>query len=264
MYSKLLRATITIILVQTTSVLCAQELLYSWQSPMGTVEEIGGKLEHINQNGQDKRNVKCADLYTFVLNGDYRYINANYNVDECSYMKLTLNHNVFHEDDEIEITAMRDNVTDRPSSIYFLFHTTQQDSTGNGQTVCKEIDVPLIDTHVWNNLGKDKDGSVNGGTESRSNSYVSAQTDAFTPSTYTFIVPKEADGAAYLRLTRHQTGNFLYVSHLEVRRPEYSAIHCQQKPSDTNNKPTKRLIDNKIVVTYNGKSYNIDGTIYKK
>lgn len=261
---KLLRATIAMILVQAASVLSAQELLYSWQSPTGTVEEIGGKLEHFNQNGQDKRNVKCEDLYTFVLNGDYRYIDANYNVDECSYMKLTLDHDVFHEDDEIEITAMRNNVADRPSSLYFLFHTTQQDSTGNGQTICKEMDIPLIDTHVWNNLGKGKDGSLNGGTESHSNGYIGTQRNGFTPSTYTFIVPKEADGATYLRLTRHQTGNLLFVSRLEVRRPEYSAVHAPQKSSDDNSKATKYLVGNKIVVMRNGKSYNIDGTIYNK
>ena len=42
---------------------------------------------------------------------------------------------------------MRNNVADRPASIYFLFH--KPSTTADG----RKADVPLIDTNTWNNLG---------------------------------------------------------------------------------------------------------------
>ena len=130
----------------------AQQAIYSWQSPTGVVEETGGTLEHINQNGLDKRNVARGAWHTFVLNGDYHYINMGYNVDDCSYMRITLaDGNTFRKGDEIEITAMRDNQHDRPASIYFLFHTTKRvpryDASGKpveGFYDTLETDVPLV------------------------------------------------------------------------------------------------------------------------
>lgn len=235
----------------------AQSLLYSWQSPNGTVEEQGGKLEHFNQNGHDLRNIKCGDYYTFVLNGDHIYINAGYNVDECSYMKLTLGgDNVFHAGDEIEITAMRNNVADRPASIYFLFHATK------GGT---EMDVPLIDTHVWNNLGQGKDDTFSGGIGGNAKQNVtalaatSATTTSFTPSTYTFVVPKEADGAKYVRLTRYETGNMIYLSSFIVRRPTPSAISAPNAEAVPAHKVRKYMSGGKVVISHDGKQYDANG-----
>lgn len=250
--------TLIISLMLLVSGICqAQSLLYSWQSPNGIVEEQGGKLEHFNQNGHDLRNIKCGDYYTFVLNGDHIYINADYNVDECSYMKLTLNEDhVFHAGDEIEITAMRNNVADRPASIYFLFHTT------TGET---EIDVPLIDTHVWNNLGQGKDDTFSGdiGGNAKQNvvslAATSATTTSFYPSTYTFIVPKEADGAKYVRLTRYETGNMLFLSHFIVRRPTPSAISVPSTESFPTQKVRKYIRGGKLMISSDNKLYEANG-----
>lgn len=232
MQSKLKLQLITLLLCLLPMGIQAQEVLYSWQSPNGTVEEVGGTLEHINQNGRDKRNVRCGDFYTFVLNGDYMYIDYNYQVDECSYMKITLaDGNTFKAGDEIEVTAMRNNQADRPASIYFLFHADQE--------------VPLFDIHVWNNLGEGKDATIGGGTSSGAKacilsheaslsdetylSEVASQVSSFAPSTYTFVVPEEADGAKYLRLSRYETGDWLYVSRFVVRRISTSGIsHLSQ------------------------------------
>ncbi len=223
----------------------AQEVLYSWQSPQGTVEEIGGTLEHFNQNGRDKRNVCCGDFYTFVLNGDYQYIDRTYQVDECSYMKITLaGGNTFREGDEIEVTAMRNNQADRPASIYFLFHADQE--------------VPLIDTHVWNNLGEGKDSSIDGGTSSGAKAYTlsseaASQVSNFTPSTYTFVVPKEADGAKYLRLSRYETGDWLYISRFVVRRTPSSAISHLSQTNSPHAVSSKKFMKGARILVKRGK-----------
>ena len=247
----------------------AQEVLYSWQSPNGTVEETGGTLEHFNKNGRDKRNVPCGDFFTFVLNGSYAYVDSRYDTDESSYMKITLaDGNTFKAGDEIEVTAMRNNQADRPASIYFLFHTVLQQpaldpNTGQpiyGEYKEVETDIPLIDHNVWNNLGQDKDGSIGGGTESRVSSRFNIGGSTFTPSTCTFVVPKEADGANYLRLTRYETGNLLYVSSFIVRRSASSAILSTTQTADKNSQTRKYLKGNRIVIERNGKQYNINGT----
>lgn len=234
----------------------AQAQIYSWQSPEGTVVETGGTLDHINQNGRDLRNIKCGDYYTFVLNGDFRYVDAGYNVDECSHMKLTLADGAtFREGDEIELTAMRNNVADRPASICLLFHTTSDTGASN---------VALFDDNVWNNLGQGKDDTFTGGTERSQRKDVSAPTDTFTPSTYTFVVPKEADGADYLRLTRYETGNLLYVSHLVVMRPADTAISTIDATHDSVAEGRKYVDGNNgLVISRGEKLYRVNGARIK-
>lgn len=238
----------------------AQTIVYEWQSLLGTICEMGGTLEHINKNGRNLINVKCGDYYTFVLNGDFRYIDADYNVDECSYMKLTLaDGGVFRAGDEIRLTAMRNNVADRPASVYFLFHVA-------GTNEAATIDVPIFDNNVWNNLGLAKDDTFGGGTEHAPQPYAeaNASTDAttFAPSTYTFVVPDDADGADYLRLSRYETGNLLYVSHLAVTRSVDTTI---ASATATNKSKTKayKYVDGKrgIVVSRGDSIYNIGGAI---
>ena len=239
----------------------AQEVLYSWESPDGTVIETGGTLEHFNQNGRDKRNVPCGTYHAFVLNGDYRYVNVDRNLDDCSYMRITLaDGNVFRAGDKIEITAMRNNVADRPASIYFLFHTTQlqpvnDSATGmpiSGKYREVEVDIPLIDTNVWNNLGQGKDSTIGGGTETRTRT-------SFTPSTYTFTVPEAADGAKYVRLTRHDTGNLLYVTRFILRSTVPSGIST---PTSKPTQPARKYIkDGRLVIERGGKLYDACGAI---
>lgn len=228
----------------------AQEVLYSWQSPAGVVEEVGGTLEHINQNGFDKRNVRCGDWYTFVLNGDWQYMSAGYNVDECSHMVITLSDgHTFREGDEIEVTAMRNNEQDRAASIYFLFHAATE--------------VPLVDTNVWNNLGKGKDTTIGGGTKAKSSDEVKASANGdFTPSTYMFKVPKEADGARSVRLTRWQTGDLLYVSRFVVTRP--AATGLDRHPLAATNRKgcthSRKFVRNgRAVVEHSGVEYSVSG-----
>lgn len=238
----------------------AQTLVYEWQSPNGSVVEVGGTLEHINKNGRNLINVKCGDYYTFVLNGDFRYIDAGYNVDECSYMKLMLaDGGVFRAGDEIRLTAMRNNVADRPASVYFLFHVAGKDEAA-------DVNVPIFDNNVWNNLGLAKDDTFGGGTEHAPQPYAeaNASTDAatFTPSTYVFVVPNDADGADYLRLSRYETGNLLYVSHLAVTRTIDTAFSPTTATSQSVNK-ARKYVDSKrgIVIGRGNRLYNISGAI---
>lgn len=237
----------------------AQEVLYSWQSPYGTPIETGGTLEHFNQNGSDKRNVRCGSYYTFALNGNYMYMDSGYNVDECSYMQITLaDGHVFSKGDEIEVTAMRNNVNNRPSTMFFLFHTPQ-------------AEVPLIDTNTWSNLGQGKDSTIGGGTagakgstETSAGANGSAEATgsaAFAPSTHTFTVPKEADGASYVRLSRYQTGDILYVSRFVVRHTATSAVG---RVPDCNAHAThatarKYVKDGSIVIERGGRQYSATG-----
>lgn len=234
----------------------AQTQVYSWQSPKGSVIETGGTLEHVNQNGHDLRNIKCGDYYTFVLNGDFRYVNAGYDVDECSHMRLTLaGGGTFREGDRIEITAMRNNVADRPASVCLLFHTTSGTGAAN---------VTLFDDNVWNNLGQGKDDTFTGGTERSPRSEARVQSGAFAPSTYTFVVPKEADGADCLRLTRYETGNLLYVSRLAVVRPVDTAISAVSATRGAD-AVVRKYADgsNGLVISRGERLYHVDGTRIK-
>ena len=245
----------TLMLLSATCAM-AQTQIYSWQSPTGTVVETGGTLDHINQNGRDLRNIKCADYYTFVLNGDVRYIDAGYNVDECSYMKLTLaDGGTFREGDEIEITAMRNNVADRPASICLLFDNTSGTGTANAA---------IFDNNVWNNLGMGKDDTFTGGTERSPRREGQAQSGEFIPSTYTFVVPKDADGADCLRLTRYATGNLLYVSRLAVTRPAGTAISMVSATRESAAEARKYADGNKgLFISRGEKRYRVNGTMIK-
>lgn len=227
----------------------AQETVYSWQSPGGTVVETGGQLEHINQNGHDKRNIKCGPYYTFVLNGDYRYADAGYNVDECSYMRLTLDGgDTFRAGDEIEVTAMRNNTADRPASICFLFRRP------DGH------DAALLDDNTWANLGQGHDDSFSGGTSAGAKSADGRATaSAFSPSTHTFTVPAGADGARYVRLTRNATGNMLYVLKLTVRRPAPTAVGTPQANSPASRATEKRMAGGRLVIISHGRAYDAAG-----
>lgn len=234
----------------------AQEVIYSWESPNGTVEETGGKIENIHKNGRDNINVACGEYHTFVLNGIYNCINLPYDTDDCSHMKITLSGGKqFREGDEIEVTAMRNNVEERPASIYFLFHMQTDTPDEMGVT---EYDVPMMDTNVWNNLGKGHDFTFGTGGEK---SAAKAKESAFRPSTYVFTVPKEADGAKYLRLSRYQTGNLLYVSKFVVRRKETSGINgiTDNALQTTKAKPRKHVEGNRIVIESGDKVYGING-----
>ena len=176
-------------------------------------------------------------------------------------MRITLaDGNVFRAGDKIEITAMRNNVADRPASIYFLFHTTQlqpvyDSATGmpiSGKYREVEVDIPLIDTNVWNNLGQGKDSTIGGGTETRTRT-------SFTPSTYTFTVPEAADGAKYVRLTRHDTGNLLYVTRFSLRSTVPSGIST---PTSKPTQPARKYIkDGRLVIERGGKLYDACGAI---
>ena len=254
---KTIKPLILSLLVSIFMPISAQTLVYEWQSPDGTVVETGGSLEHINQNGRNLVNVKCGDYYTFVLNGDFRYINANYNVDECSHMKITLSDGeVFRAGDEIHLTAMRNNVADRPASVCFVFHVAATDDTS-------ESNVPLFDNNVWNNLGLAKDDTFGGGTEKAPRLYaVATDASTFTPSSYTFVVPEDADGADYLRLTRNETGNLLYVSHLAVTRPVDTAISPVNRTSKSVGTSRKYVDGTRGIVIKRGKKlYNTSGAI---
>lgn len=232
----------------------AQEVLYSWQSPNGTPVETGGTLEHVNQNGLDKRNVRCGDYYTFVLNGDFVYINAGYNVDECSHMLITLaDGRTFSAGDEIEVTAMRNNVKDRPASLYFLFHAGTE--------------VPLVDTNVWNNMGQGHDSTIGGGTAAKAADGTPRTQDGFVPSTHTFMVPDEADGARSVSITRYRTGDLLYVSRLVVRHSAASGIdgHPHDNSHQRGKADVRKYVRGRsVVIERSGRRYGTDGTVLRQ
>ena len=250
------RILLVLALLAVTPFAEAQEELYMWQSPDGTVVERCGTLDHINQNGRDLRNVKCGDMYTFVLNGDYMYADVGYNVDDCSYMRLTLDGGrTFRAGDEIEVTAMRNNVADRPATICFLFNVP---ADGYSRSV------RLVDNNVWNNLGQGQDGTLEGGTERGAAHAASGATVApsvaFVPSTHTFVVPPEADGATYVRLTRYLTGNLLYVARLVVTRPATSGVANATAVPRCHDVARKLTVGGQLVISRNGRLYRADGT----
>ena len=77
-----------------------------------------------------------------------------------------------------------------------------------------------------------------------------------------FKVPKEADGARSVSLTRWQTGDLLYVSRLVVRRSEVTGLGNQPIADGNRNghaSARKYVRDGRVVVERSGVEHNVSG-----
>lgn len=103
-------------------------VLYSWESPNGTVEETGGTATYENGDGNRlnfKQSFKLADgssidYYTMCLNGKKANINDETASANAGHMLITLNEEL-KEGDEIVISAFLNKNESKRSSAYLVF-----------------------------------------------------------------------------------------------------------------------------------------------
>lgn len=245
-----------------------QQDIYLWLSPEGKVAEIGGIITQSNWQNVPRINSKCSGYYVIALLGTKERIDNEDGAEKSQYMTITLDEgNTFKAGDIITVTAMRNaNVDnqenkDPKSNIYFAFD--------NGATI--------IDENTWPNLGLLRETVINGGISSSSKagfghdaSYKATDGGSssegyveydLTPSSNSFIIPDEADGAHSVRLTRNDSECRLYIVSINVIRNVPTAIsHDGYAPRnndityDVSGQRTNRTANNAIVIR-NGKKY---------
>lgn len=186
-----------------------QTEIYHWHSDGGRVEQSGGNIVQHNATIVPRINNECSGYYVITLLGKAQAIAVEDNSEDAQYMQIRLaNGNVFRSGDVITITGMRNTQDASANATLYMEY-------GNG-TVQR-------DENVWNNLGKLKEVSVTGGTTvGAKGSHVACTmslTDISTsPSTYSFVVPDDAEGSTTLKLTRNICGCRLYLSAISITR----------------------------------------------
>ncbi len=115
--------TLTYTLTGATGGEVEKNVIYSWESPEGTVIETGGKAECVN--GVDERlNYKQADYYTMCLNGKKNNLNDTEPSKNATHIKITLDQ-ALAVGDVINVTGFCNKNEQKDASIYFDYGTIQ-------------------------------------------------------------------------------------------------------------------------------------------
>ena len=159
-------------------------IVYSWTSPSGTPEEKGGKAVYENGDSSDRVNYAntsgSTTYYTLSLNGKASEMSGS-GAAANGYIEISLEEKIA-TGDSIYVTAYRNKDTDAKANIYFQYST--------GATV---DDADNLYANVA--LGEE-------------------------PSTIGYLVPSNASGASWLRLTRGtNVGTNLFITKLMIVRP---------------------------------------------
>lgn len=178
-------------LVAFVATSAASKVIYSWESPTGTVVETGGTAIYENGAGDSRLNYANSGYFTMCLNGK----NANLGDAEASanagHILITFTE-ALKAGDVINVTAYRNkNAEGKTASIFFRY--------SNGTDVKDDTSFPNIykdDT----NTDYDSDGNE--------------------PATHQITVPTEADGSTTLILTRNSGGTNLFITKFEIVREE--------------------------------------------
>ena len=189
-------------------------VIYSWESPDGTVIETGGKATFEGgDEGENRVNYKNTaqgvDYYTLSLNG------KKDNIDDEEYQKnctpriiITLD-DMFYGGEEIQVTAFTNkNDASKLSTPFFKFE--------NGTTLFDD-DKTFIDLGLANN------------SEAK-------------PVTNSYIVPDDALGCKWFKMSRSKTSTNLFITKLVIL-----------------GSATTGVAEVKQVVTGNGIVYNLAG-----
>lgn len=165
-------------------------LLYSWESPEGTVSETGGTANTYNGTAivdeNDDVNVANSTYYTLRLQGKNDFSTKN--------IVITLD-NALHAGDIINITAYRNkNDVDKKAGALIKFEkgTTQVRTDTSDKQGLEFVNIDTSDKSA---------NDQNRGTE---------------PNTIQLTVPESAEGSKTLTLTRAQTGTNLFITKLVI------------------------------------------------
>ena len=171
-------------------------LIYSWESPEGTVKEIGGTAKSFDgttETTEDevKTCINFPDTYHVLrLNGKNDF--------STSVVTIELN-NALNSGDIISITGYRrKDAADKKTGALIKFEkgTTQVRTDTSDKQGLEFVNIDTSDASA---------ADQNRGTE---------------PNTIQLTVPETADGSKTLTLTRAQTGTNLWITKLTITRPE--------------------------------------------
>ena len=115
---------------QTTRASGEPTVLYSWESPDGTVVETGGTASYENGNDPTRLNYPQKGYYTMCLNGKKANIGDTDGTANAGYMLITLNEELA-EGDEIAITAFTNKSSSSKSSAYVVFENGDAIDSGD-------------------------------------------------------------------------------------------------------------------------------------
>ncbi len=164
-------------------------VMYSWESPEGTVIESGGTIAYVMGDG-DRLNYGQAGYHTICLNGKLANFSDETASANAGRMVITLDE-ALQEGDSIYVTGFRNKAGQeaKDAAIYFLYE--------NG--------VEVKDDKAYPNIGSD-----DAGTDYNS--------DGFDPVTHGYLVPAEAAGSKTITLTRCTTGTNLFITKFVIVR----------------------------------------------
>lgn len=164
-------------------------VVYSWESPEGTVIESGGTIAYVMGDG-DRLNYGQAGYHTICLNGKLANFSDETASANAGRMVITLDE-ALQEGDSIYVTGFRNKAGQeaKDAAIYFLYE--------NG--------VEVKDDKAYPNIGSD-----DAGTDYNS--------DGFDPVTHGYLVPAEAAGSKTITLTRCTTGTNLFITKFVIVR----------------------------------------------
>ena len=167
---------------QTTRASGDPTVLYSWESPDGTIVETGGTATYENGNDPSRLNYSQKGYYTMCLNGKKANIGDTEASANAGHMLITLNEEL-KEGDEIAITAFTNKTSASKSSAYVVFE--KGDAIDSG------------DYTDESNLGLEPAGA---------------------PITKTITVAAGNAGSKTIKLTRGSTGTNLFITKLVISR----------------------------------------------
>ena len=163
-------------------------VVYSWESPEGTVIESGGTIAYVMGEG-DRLNYSNAGYHSICLNGKKGNLADETASANAGHMVITLNE-ALQEGDSIYVTGYRNkNADGKGASIYFLYE--------NGTAV--------NDTQVYTNIcADDADPDYDD--------------DGAEPTTHGYLIPVEAAGSKTITLTRNSASTNLFITKFVIVR----------------------------------------------
>ena len=165
-------------------------LIYSWESPEGTVSQTGGTIAYANGDG-NRLNYDQAGYHTICLNGKKGNLGDESASVNAGRMDVTLDE-ALAAGDVISITAFINKIESKQSSAYIVF---------NGANGFNK-----------NNMGVNAESGVFGDEANLDVTF------GGSPQTITITVPAEAAGCKSFSMTRGVTGTNLFITKLEITK----------------------------------------------
>ena len=197
----------------------AENNVYFWESPDGYVNENGGTIAYVNGDG-NRLNYSHSGNYTICLNGKKANLNDEKASANAGHMVITLDQ-ALQAGDVIDMTAYISKDESKEASAYILFENgtaIEGDAYGDAANI---------------------DAAFNG-----------------VPTLTSYTVSEDAAGSKTITLTRSKTGTNLFITKIEINRPEpFNPIElCEITPAPG----IYDALPTEWVLTYGGKKLSVN------